>query len=72
MSGRDGVDDLDYDELRGSGLSREQCWAILGCSRNPLVVPPPNAAKNEANRRQSGVRMPPVGPPPGGPGPPSP
>ncbi len=58
MSDRDGVQDADYDELRSSGLSREQCWAILGCSRNPKEVPKPSAAKEKENRGQSGVRMP--------------
>lgn len=61
MSERDGVQDADYDGLRKSGLSREQCWAVLDCQRKPQEVPPPNAAKDKANKIQSGVRVQPDG-----------
>ena len=59
MSHRDGVDDRDYDVLRASGLSREQCWAVLSCVRTKRK--PPGAERDDRNRRQSGVRMPPAG-----------
>jgi len=57
MSARDGVNDADYDVLRKAGLSREQCWAVLDCQRDPQEDPPPNAAKDKANKKQSGVRV---------------
>jgi len=66
MSERDGVADADYDRLRSTGLSREQCWAVLNCMRDPLFAPTP--VQDEENRRQSGVRMPPgdgISTPPG-------
>lgn len=55
MSARDGVDDRDYDTLREAGFLREECWAILDVVRSPLA-PPPNAAKDKANRQSAGVR----------------
>lgn len=57
MSDRDGVKDLDYDQLRKTGLTRETCWAILGCIRTPMeeAITPDEL---EANKRQSGVRVP--------------
>lgn len=63
MSVRDGVADADYDRLRATGLSREQCWAVLSCMRDPLFAP--NPAEDEENRRNSGVRMPLDPSPPG-------
>lgn len=57
MSARDGVQDADYDVLRKTGLTRESCWAILECMRNPQA-PAPTSEQHEANLRQSGVRVP--------------
>lgn len=56
MSARDGVQDADYDRLRASGLSREQCWAVCDCVRSGDK--PPDAKTDAANKRQSGVRVP--------------
>jgi len=55
MSGRDGVEDGDYDALRKTGLGREQCWAILACVRTPIEKH--NQKVLERNKRQSGVRV---------------
>jgi len=68
MSARDGVVDADYDRLRATGLTREQCWAVLSCMRDPLFAPTP--VQDEENRRTSGVRMPGDPPPPRPPEPP--
>ncbi len=71
MSDRDGVLDDDYDALRATGLTREQCWAVIDVVRDPMT-PPPNASDDAQNRRQSGVRPrpgPPAGPPGGPPAP---
>lgn len=57
MSERDGVQDADYDVLRRSGFSREQCWAILACVRRPVERPKPSLELEQENRRRSGVRM---------------
>lgn len=57
MSGRDGVEDTDYDVLRASGLSREQCWAVLSCVRYPTQTPKPSKDEMDEGRRQSGVRF---------------
>ena len=56
MSARDGVKDQDYDELRKTGLTREQCFAILACIRTPMEEH--DADMLEDNKRQSGVRVP--------------
>lgn len=56
MSDRDGVKDRDYDVLRKTGLTREQCFAILACVRTPLEEHDEDLL--EANKRQSGVRVP--------------
>lgn len=56
MSARDGVKDGDYDVLRKTGLTREQCFAILACVRTPIEEHDDEIL--EANKRQSGVRVP--------------
>lgn len=56
MSDRDGVKDADYDVLRATGLTREQCWAVLACIRSPQVDPGPEL--HLVNLRFSGVRIP--------------
>jgi len=62
MSERDGVADANYDRLRATGLSREQCWAVLECGEDVAgVVPDPDV--RERNKRASGVRRPPPEPP---------
>lgn len=56
MSLRDGVQDSDYDVLRATGLTREQCWAILKCDRTPEGAPSDH--RHTENLRFSGVRIP--------------
>ncbi len=56
MSERDGVEDDQYDLLRATGLTREQCWAILECDRT--TEDPPDPDTQMENLRFSGVRIP--------------
>ena len=58
MSERDGVKDRDYDALRKTGVTRETCWAILGCIRAPIEDPEDMVDLVDENMRQSGVRVP--------------
>jgi len=55
MSHRDGVEDAAYDILRASGLSREQCWAVIDCVRSEIKAP--SEKQDLENRKKSGVRV---------------
>jgi len=55
MSDRDGVEDQAYDILRASGLTREQCWAVIDCVRSEIKAP--SDKRDQENRKQSGVRV---------------